>query len=219
MSFLPQCRIHKVTEVEGKTEKLYLDQEIIVFVGPEGAGKTTQAKKLAQDSGSLYLTTGEILRDLAANDNGPLGDRCRAMFAAHEYLDGETLLQVLKHRLNRRDTANGFILDGGLRTLPETTNFQSVLEEAGRAFPVTVIHLRIPGWLSFERLVLGEEARKRVDDTYEGVAGRLAKYYYQLNERIGTIEKQPSWKLVHFNATESVDQVYEAVCAALGTNR
>ena len=204
-----------MTEKIIPNEKLSIGSEILIFIGPEGSGKTTMAKMLAEKSGKPYLTTGDILRDLAQNDHGEWGDKCRAIFTEHTYLDGETFLEILVDRFRKADLANGFILDGGLRTLEETVKFQEMLEAAERDLPVKVMHLRIPGWMCLERLVYGENARKRGDDTPEGVMNRLSMYYARLDERVRVIESQPTWKLVHIDATKEIGSVFEAVCSVV----
>ena len=173
--------------------------------------KPLYSKKLAAEAGKPYITTGDIIRDLAANDEGPLGEECRIMFAEHRYLDGHTLLKILVHRFSQNDTTDGLILHGGLRTVEETLAFQEMLEEAGRIMPLTVIHLRIPGWMSFDRLLLGDNARKRKDDSVEGIMSRLSKFYLQLDERVALIENQPDWTLFHINAGQPIETVYDEV--------
>ena len=192
-----------------------VEREIVVFIGPEGSGKTTHALRLVRESGRPYITTGDIIRDLAQKDSGPLGDECREMFASHGYLNGATLLKILVHRFGQDDVASGFVLDGGLRTLEETIDFPAMLDEAGLDLPVTVIHLRVPGWMSFERLIFGEAARKRNDDTIEGILSRLSKYYHQLGKRAAVIEEQPNWRLAHVDATGPVEAVYAEVVGRL----
>ncbi|MFZ2201801.1 MAG: nucleoside monophosphate kinase [Microgenomates group bacterium] len=192
-----------------------VEREIVVFIGPEGSGKTTHARLLAEETGKPYVTTGDIIRDLAQKDPGPLGDECREMFASHGYLDGATLLEILVHRFSQEDVAAGLILDGGLRTTEETADFASMLSEARLNLPVTVIHLRIPGWMSLERLALGEAARKRKDDTIEGILSRLSKYYHQLGKRAAVIEEQSNWRLAHVDATKTPEEVYAGVAGAL----
>ena len=191
-----------------------VEREIVVFIGPEGSGKTTVARRLAGESGKPYVTTGDIIRDLAENDRGPLGDECRDMFANHAYLDGATLLKILVHRFSQEDVAAGLILDGGLRTTEETADFASMLSEARLNLPVTVIHLRIPGWMSFERL-MGETGRNRNDDTIEGILARLSKYFDHLGLRASIIGNQPNWRLVHVDATGPVEAVYAEVVGRL----
>lgn len=204
-----------MAERDGGKEHLDLGKVIVIFIGPEGSGKTTHARLLAEETGKPYVTTGDIIRDLAENDSGPLGEECRGMFATHRYLDGGTLLKILVHRFSQDFAAGGLVLDGGLRTLEETEDFAGMLAEAGLNLPVTVIHLRIPGWMSFERLAFGETARKRKDDTIEGVLSRLAKYYHQLGKRAGVIENRSGWKLVHIDATAPVETVYFQVLEKL----
>jgi adenylate kinase len=201
-----------VEALPGK-EKLDLKNQIIVFIGPEGSGKTDNAKKLAAAFDKKYLTTGGAIRDLAATDLGPLGDECRAMFAENKYLAGPTLLKVVGKRLENPDTVNGFILDGGLRTVAETEGFRKMLIGAGRDLPVTVVYLYIPIWTSFERLLTGSNARKRKDangagDTREGITKRLAEFYSQLNNRLDIIEGEKGWNLVRVDATPTFDEVF-----------
>lgn len=200
-----------MTESDDKEERLEIGKRIIVFIGGEGSGKTTVAKRLAEESGKPYVTTGDIIRELAANDPGPLGDECRVMFATHSYLAGETLLRILVERFGREDTSEGFILDGGLRTLEETVDFQSMLAGAGRALPLTVIYLQLSDEESIRRLVTGQDARGRDDDTMEGVRARLAKFHFQLPERLEIIGGQPSWALIPVDATPDREMVYKEV--------
>ena len=199
-----------------KKEYLHLGKRIIVFIGPEGSGKTTMAKRLAEETGRPYITTGDIIRDLAANDEGPLGDECRQMFATRSYLNGATLLRILVQRFSNDDTVDGFVLDGGLRTLEETEDFQDMLEQADRCLPLSVIHLRIPAWMSFDRLVTGPLARQRNDDTVEGVTSRLGKFYLNLARRVDVIRSQPNWDLLHVDATGPIEKTYSKVKSVLG---
>jgi len=197
-----------MVEMDRSKERLSADNRIILFIGPEGSGKTMLGKRLAEELELPYITTGGILRDLAKNDEGLWGDECREMFLNHNYLDGETLLEILVDRFGQDDTKNGFVLDGGLRTLQETVDFQAMLEMAGCHLPISVMYLKIPEEISYERLVLGEKARKRDDDTFEGVKSRLSKFAYQLEERLEHIEKEFNWVLVEVDVNCFEEEAY-----------
>lgn len=174
--------------------------ENIAFIGREGSGKSTQAHELATYLNKPYISTGDILRDLAKNDSGIWGNACRDMFEKSVYLDGQMLIDILVDRLSKDDCQDGFILDGGLRTLKETVIFKDMLVSAGRDYPLTVIHLRLPGWQSIDRLVTGESARGRSDDTIEAVLARLSKYQDKLVERINVIKSTNGWQILNINA-------------------
>lgn len=204
-----------MTEKTETKEKLTIGKRIIVFIGPEGSGKTKIAERLSKETGKPYVSTGSIIRHLQLCDFGPLGDECRKMRDEKTYLSGESIIKLLIHRLSQDDTSEGLILDGGLRTLEETVAFQSMLEEAGRALPLTILYIQIPEWMSYERLIWGEEARKREDDTVEAVASRLAKFHFKLEERISFIERQEGWNLIPIDGTGGKEEVFKLVTKAL----
>lgn len=194
-----------------KEKQFQLGRQIVTLMGPEGSGKTTIAKQLAAATKKPYFTIGDILREMAANDRTEYGNECRAMFAEHRYLHPQMLLDILVTRLKRDDLGEGFILDGGLRTVEEVNGFQSVLERANRVMPVTVINLHIPGWMSIHRLITAEDARKRDDDTVGGVLSRLSNFYNNLSERATLIKNQENWNLVQVNATGTIDETFNKV--------
>ena len=190
-------------------------KENIAFIGREGSGKSTQAHELASYLNKPYISTGDILRNLAKNDTGVWGRACREMFEKNVYLDGQMLIDILVNRLIQEDCQNGFILDGGLRTLKETVIFKDMLISAGRDYPLTVIHLRLPGWQSINRLVTGETARGRSDDTIEAVIARLSKYQYQLVERINLIKSTDGWQILNINGLPSQQIVFNKIIEKL----
>lgn len=195
--------------------RLQLGKQIVVFIGPEGSGKTTMAKRLASNSQKPYITTGDILRDMAANDKTKYGDECRAMFKEHRYLNPNMLLNILVKRFSQDDVNDGFILDGGLRTVEEIRGFPLVLKKANRVMPLTVVSLRVPGWMGAQRLVFDKDARRRDDDTVDGVLSRLSNYYKNLGQRASLIEKQENWRLLRINATGTIDEAFNSVQEAL----
>ena len=196
-------------------ERLDIGKRIISFVGPEGSGKTTQALLLSGMSKKPYLTTGDTLRDYAKNDTGRYGEACRKMFSEHTYLDGNLLLEIMSERFSKDDTIDGFIFDGGFRTVEETEKFEQTLINSGRLLPVVVIKINIPREVSFERLVTGENARKRKDDTDDALDCRLKKYYDRLDERMAIIKSNPSWKVIEIDGTGNQEETLQQILSKL----
>ncbi len=159
-------------------------REIVVFVGPEGAGKSVQAKLLAKKRRVPKIATGDIVRERAKNDRSEIGDACRSALSGHGYVDPDILVRMIEERIQQEDTKNGFVLDGGMRTIEETEQFGSLLERVGRDnLDVALVYLRLPGWKSFERLT-GDSGRNRSDDTISGITGRLSNFYNGLGTRM-----------------------------------
>lgn len=183
----------------------------VIFIGPEGSGKTTQAMLLSKKTELPYVSTGNILRELAQIDNGELGRMCRDVLEKHTYLDGKVMIKIVEKRFSASDMSNGFVLDGGFRTLEETEEYRDVLIRSGRDFETEVIYLDIPVEVCMYRLVTGENARRRVDDTEMGVKNRLDNFYKDLDLRLTTIANQENWRLTKIDGTKSIEEVFSVV--------
>ena len=90
----------------------------VVFIGPPGAGKGTQCQRLSADLKIPHLSTGQILRKAKA-DRTPLGLAVANGLDKGDYVDDETMIQLVRERIDQPDCENGFILDGFPRTIPQ----------------------------------------------------------------------------------------------------
>lgn len=109
------------------------------MLGPPASGKGTQAVRLAQVRGIPKISTGDILRE-AALAGSELGGRAKALMDRGELLGDAEMVEIVRERLDRPDTANGFILDGFPRTVPQA----EALDRMFQGRPLVVIDLATP---------------------------------------------------------------------------
>ena len=109
----------------------------IILLGPPGAGKGTQAKKIAENYKLPHISTGDILRENISN-NTPLGIKARSYMSRGELVPDELLITIIKERLSRQDCSNGFLLDGYPRTIPQADALQMILTESNRNIDVVL---------------------------------------------------------------------------------
>ena len=165
----------------------------LIFVGPPGAGKGTQAKALCTKYAMPQLSTGDILR--AKKANGTLDAEIGAQMAAGKLVPDEYVIKLIDERFGDADTQNGFLLDGFPRTVPQATSLDTTLGHRGWQLDA-VIQLDVDRKLLEERAIFrrtdkttgqiyhllynppppGVEVEHRVDDQAEKVAKRLNEY-------------------------------------------
>ena len=123
--------------------------DITVLMGPQGAGKGTQAHLLAERLKLPLVATGDILREMAHSDES-LGLQVRRVQAAGQLVSDDILAEVVKTRLSRSDCEGGCVLDGFPRTLPQVKLLERIAEPLGHR--ITVISIEVPRELLFKRL-------------------------------------------------------------------
>jgi adenylate kinase len=99
----------------------------LIFLGPPGAGKGTQAKRIAKERGVPHLSTGDMLREAVANGTA-LGKQAKPIMDRGDLVPDSIVLGMVEERLQRADCANGFIFDGFPRTLPQAEELDRILE-------------------------------------------------------------------------------------------
>jgi adenylate kinase len=112
----------------------------VVMLGPPGAGKGTQAERLAARLHVPRISTGDLLRE-AVSTGTPLGELVRAVMARGELVSDDLMIEVVRERLEKPDAAAGFVLDGFPRTIPQAEALDRLVMARG---PLTVIEMRVP---------------------------------------------------------------------------
>ena len=142
----------------------------IVFLGPPGAGKGTQAQRLKDYLGIAHLSTGEMLRE-AGEAGTPLGRKATSLMQAGQLVPDDVVVGIVAQRLEQKDCAGGCLFDGFPRTLPQAEELDQML--AARKIPIDlVLALEVPP----ERLVDRLLARGRMDDNRHAIRERFRQY-------------------------------------------
>jgi adenylate kinase len=122
----------------------------IVLLGPPGAGKGTQAARLAEKFGLATISTGDLLREHVQNGTR-LGRAARAYMDRGEYVPDDLVVQMVMERLREPDADDGFILDGFPRTVPQAQALENALAAAGRPLSA-VLKYKISDDMAVKRL-------------------------------------------------------------------
>ncbi|MBN2476675.1 MAG: adenylate kinase [Pirellulales bacterium] len=163
----------------------------IVFIGPPGAGKGTQAERLIETYQMAHLSTGDMLR--AARDaKTEVGQQADRYMSAGELVPDEIIVAIIAERLAEPDCQQGYLLDGFPRTIAQAEALDQMLAEKETPLDV-VLELQVPEEELFQRLA----GRGRADDTPEVIRQRLVAYreqtepllqYYQQRNLLQSID-------------------------------
>ena len=180
-------------------------------MGPPGAGKGTQAIKIAEHYGIPAISTGDIFRALQTADT-PLARQVRAIMESGGYVSDEITNEIVADRLAQPDCESGFLLDGYPRTLQQVQTLDNNLAETNR--PITaVISLLADTEEVVARLLRRAEIDGRADDNEETIRVRLQVYADQTAPLLEVYRSRGL--LVEVNGLGDIDEVSDRVFTAL----
>ncbi|WP_346294992.1 adenylate kinase [Rhodopseudomonas sp. P1] len=195
----------------------------LILLGPPGAGKGTQAGRLVERHGIVQLSTGDMLRAAVAAGT-PIGLKAKDIMAAGGLVPDEVVIGIISDRIDQDDAAQGFILDGFPRTVPQAEALDRLLKDKGFDLDA-VVELKVNEGALLDRVetrvaemrARGEEPR--ADDNAEALAKRLSAYraqteplvdYYSEKRKLLTVDGMMTIDEV----TREIGRVLEAVRAA-----
>jgi adenylate kinase len=122
----------------------------LVLLGPPGSGKGTQGERLQEDFRLPYYATGDILR-AAVREGSELGSRAKEYMDRGDLVPDELIIEVIAERVQRAEAADGFVLDGFPRTVPQADALGAKVEELGRAITAAIL-IEVPDEEALRRL-------------------------------------------------------------------
>jgi adenylate kinase len=207
----------------------------LLMLGPPGAGKGTQAARIASDHRVPKISTGDMLRNAVASGSS-LGHLVKETVARGALVSDDVIVALVRERLTESDAADGFVLDGFPRTVVQAEALDVLLDGA----PLAVVEIRVPddelvrrvrGRRICERCgttvsafdgdpslalvckMCGGRLVQRSDDSEQVVRDRLKIYWRETQPMIGFYEGRPTFRRV--DGAQPPVSVYEAIAAAV----
>lgn len=179
----------------------------LIFFGPPGAGKGTQAKALSEECQIPHIATGDILRNAIAQQTD-VGQKAQAYVEKGDLVPDEVLAQLIRERLQQSDAQSGWILDGFPRTLNQAEFLDQLLNELNSTYDL-VIYLDVPDDALMQRLL----TRGRKDDTKDTIRHRLDVFHNQTEALIHFYQQRNHFLQVDGN--QSLPEVTERIKTAM----
>jgi len=206
----------------------------ILIMGPPGAGKGTQASRIASFYEIPHISTGDMFR-AEIKQGSDLGKKIKSYLDSGQLVPDEVTVEVVKKRLQQADTQKGFLLDGFPRTIPQAEALDGILKEMGRSLDL-VINIKVDPQVLLDRMTgrrvcqkcgatyhvvnqpprvegvcdqCGGELYQRSDDTVETVSNRLDVYQKQTAPLLEYYQQRGI--VAEINGEQSIDDVFKEI--------
>ena len=210
----------------------------LIFIGPPGAGKGTQAELICKNYGVKQLSTGDILRSNVSKMT-PLGISAKTFMDEGKLVPDELIINMIKEEIKKEDYSNGILFDGFPRTIPQAVALDNLMDEFGFKLD-KVLLLEVPDEEIISRLSGRRTCRtcnrtfhivhnpppdpkecdrgvcdiyQRDDDKEETIMKRLSVYHNQTSPLIDYYDSRG--KLAHINGIGSLDSIYQLIVQSI----
>jgi len=186
----------------------------LLFLGPPGAGKGTQAMRLARAIGVPHISTGAMLRQAVA-EGTDLGQRAEAIMAAGNLVPDDLMIAMVAERLGRDDAACGYLLDGFPRNVHQAAALDGTI---GDGVLEAVVLLEVAEDELVERLLIRARQEGRADDNEETIRRRL-QVYYEETEPLVAYYPAHQVEVITIDGVGLIDDVFSRIVMTLGEPR
>jgi len=182
-----------------------------LVLGPQGAGKGTQAKRISSEYGIPHVSTGDMFRaEQAAGTD--FGKRVGEIMESGELVPDELTVAMIQDRLSRPDASEGFVLDGFPRNLAQADALDEMLGSIGRELDA-ILFFDVSDEVGVERALKRAELENRADDTPDVIGKRLEIYHRETEPIVE--HYRTTGKLVPLHAGRTVEEVWREIAESL----
>jgi adenylate kinase len=187
----------------------------LILFGPPGAGKGTQAIRIADKNNWVHVSTGDILRE-EVSQGSPLGLKVKTVMEAGRLVSDELLIEIMESVFRKHSDTKGFVLDGFPRTLNQAQELDKMLQKSGH--PVSlVVALEVNEEVLVKRLLKRAMEQGRKDDTEEVIKNRLIQYHAHTKPLIDYYKEKKLFQEVHGVGT--MDEIFLSICKVIDNFR
>lgn len=186
----------------------------LILFGPPGAGKGTQAVKIAGQFGWKHVSTGDILR-AEVSQGTPLGLKVKSVMDAGHLVSDELLIEIMESVFRRYGDTPGFVLDGFPRTLKQAEELDAMLQNLGHSVTM-VLALEVNEDELVKRLLNRSREQGRLDDTEEVIKNRLVQYHQHTKPLTDYYRAKGIFKEVY--GVGSIEEIFSQLVCQIGQN-
>ena len=182
---------------------------ILIFFGPPGAGKGTQANLIANYYNIPHLSTGDILRNKLSQED-ELSARLKIVMDSGKLVSDDILNEIVSNRINKKDCLRGFILDGYPRTIEQAMFLNNTLSSNHSKID-KIIDIDVEEKIIVKRIILRSKTENRQDDKEEVIKTRISKYLSETKPLSDYYKSKYPLDYLVINGNQAIEKITEDI--------